>query len=76
MFFLGNLVICLFIDYSLFGVAEVASKFGAQYQFAGFGHLVFLHIVHDIEFCRDFLVAIWLVETQVVKILPHLVEVC
>ena len=53
-------------------MAEVAPKFGAKYQFAGFGHLVLHHFVHDIEFCRDLQVAIWFAETQVVKVLTHL----
>ena len=46
--FVGNLVIGLFIGYSLLGVAEVASKFDAQYHSAGFGQLVFHHFVHDV----------------------------
>ena len=75
MLVLGNLVICLFIDYSLFGVAEVASKLDAKYQFVGFGHLVLHHFVHDFEFCRDLQVAIWFAETQVIKVLTHSVEV-
>ena len=47
-FFVGNLVIGLFIGYSLLGVAEVASKFDALYHSAGFGQLVFHHFVHDV----------------------------
>ena len=56
-------------------MSEVASEFGANYHFAGFGHLVLHHFSHEFEFRRDLQVAVWLVETQVIEVLTHSVEV-